>query len=460
MKIDHDKLRIVHQGVDTLRVSFIIRDLDVYMRYDKLLYHFQDYKDKAKLNNDVYGQDFEIFELNYNDKYFGRWKMYSKSTSSFKYTLETEDFTMYLASYGFGSNDFNTAQVTVDFRAKFLFSLGHKKAYETIINILNNLLNSTKDNFKVLLNRIDLATDVMGVKYTSFDKIRFKHTFKVQDYLPFSEYSRFHKTNGYFFGGGDFVFRIYDKVKQIKDNASRSFIIQKWILNDYDELNPDITVWRHEVQYRRAYLKRFLKENVEDEVLYFFDRIDKLWGYATYRIRFIDLTQDELFRVIDGDLKPDSVRQILYRAEKDKNRFHFWNIVKYWDNEIASQLLPIKKLDTKDERLPTRFLKAFLSTAFKLGEGDPTKISEVFDNFETYLRQYEHISTYDYLQKKLLVSYVKQAKIVEEYGMVVDFDYRSKAFEIFTKLQDKLENISDDKDFRYAKNYFEKEKVA
>jgi hypothetical protein len=449
MNIDHDRLSMVHQGVDTLRCSYVIKDFDVYRNYYDLLDYLDDFKEKAKLNNDEFGQDFEIFEF----RAFGRYKMYSKSTSSFKYTIENDNFTIFFATYGFGSNNYNTAQITVDFRSKYLFSLGHKRAYNQVQSILNELLKAKKEDFKILLNRIDLCTDVMGIKYTALDKHRFKHKFKMTSYMNFQEYTRFNTITGFFFGGGDFSFRIYDKSSEIKRKISKNFVVQKWILNGYCDLTEP-SVWRHEVQYRRPYLKRFLKDNIEDEVLYFFDRIDSLWSYAVDKIRYIDLTQDELFRVVDSDLKPDSKRQIFYRAEKDSGRFHFWQEIISWDNELATKLVKIERLQQTDETIPVRFLKSYLSTAFKHSDGDPTSVLSIFMNFQNDLKRYENKTIYDYLQLKQLSSYVKNAKVVEDFGLNVEIDYKIRARKIFSELQDRLGDI-DDKDYKRSKRYLE-----
>ena len=80
-------------------------------------------------------------------------------------------------------------------------------------------------------------------------------------------------------------------------------------------------------------MKKYL-DDVDDEPLYFFNNLEKLWFHVLEKIEFVSLTDDELYRV-KTSFNVDTVRQIRYRAKKDTERFHFWPFLRFWRNAIS-----------------------------------------------------------------------------------------------------------------------------
>lgn len=439
-------IKTVHQGVDTLRTSHVIMKEFCYENFEKVLSFLSKQKSLAQDANSNYefenGISFEFLN-------FGNFKIMPKGQGRYKYVISNQDITVYFSGVKFGANNFNTPQITIDYRSRYLTLIGHDKAYVLVLSMLREILgapvehSTTTDIFiKSFCQRIDIATDVSGIQYTPSDKYRFQALFKRNNFIEFFEHLQYNRLTGFSFGKGDFMIRIYDKRLELNRDSSKLYLTHCWSENGYDEINRP-PVWRHEVQLRRPHLKSFLPDNVHDEVIYFFNMLDQLWSYSINKINWVDLKEKEYMGIMEGLYTPDAMRQMFYRAKNDKDRFSFWSILSVWKGQHSLPAEKLERMKEKDYRVPKRFLKAFLTTAYKISDGDPLEVVNILNSINSDVAMYDGYTLHQYAQNKLLSSFVDNAYFVSNYGLVVDVDYRKMAFDLYDEIKDVFENLDD-----------------
>jgi hypothetical protein len=447
MKFDFDKTKIVHQGIDTLVVSYTALNLDDYnSKYIPFCKELEELKEEAQ---NITGFDSSTRFVKSSLAGFGDFIVYAQGSGAYRYKIQNDDILVFLSTTKFGANDYNTAQIKVEFRSHYLFSLGHKKAFETVNLFISKILGETK---KQLL-RIDLATDIQGIKYTSLDKHRFQTNFKKTDYTQINEYTKHNKTTGFSIGGGDFLFRIYDKTLEIKQNPTKSFIVTKWIMNDFKQ-SENLTVFRHEVQFRREYLKKYTPKT-DDEVTFHFNQLDKLWKLGTDKIEWVDLTNDEVIRICENGLKSNSIRSIFHRAKKDISRVQFWDIVKTWDNRLADQIARYEAVREAKVKTAQKYVKALVGATYKALGSNPQNLLDVVFGVQRDLKEYDNITLHQYGELKTLSNFVENAKIIEKLELNPINDFTYKAQDKYFALYEQLGSI-DNPMLKSAKSYLEK----
>lgn len=431
---DIDKCKVVHQGVDTLLVSYTSTNLDDYSnKYLNFLKKLEVLKNSAQ---EIEGFDNNSRFVKSNLEGFGNFIVYAQGAGSYRYKIQNDDLLIFLSTTKYGANEFKTAQIKVEFRSHFLFSAGHKKAFETTNIFIRKILG----DFKTQLLRIDLATDVQAIKYTSLDKHRFQTNFKKVDYTQINEYTKHNKTTGFSIGGGDFLFRIYDKTLEIKQNPSKSFIISKWIANNYKE-SEKLTVFRHEIQLRREYLKKFTPKNIDCEVTHHFTNLDKLWNLAINKVTWVHLTDNEIIRICENDLKSASITKIFQRAKKETHRIDFWNILKNWDNKLAESIEKYEVIREAKIKTAHKYVKAFIGSTYKALGANPVNLIEVITDVQMSLSNFEGITLHEYGELKVLGNFVENAKILEKLELNPINDYTHRVYEKYFALNDKLRDL-------------------
>ncbi len=447
-------VKLVSQGVDTIVTSHICKNEDDYItKFLPFLKKLEDLKESAQC----------VESHNNKNRFvktsllgFGQFKIYAQGMGMYKYVLENEDITMFVSTTKF-QEDGQTPQIKVEFRSHFLFALSHKKAYAVVLKLIHKILGETRN----LLNRIDLYSDVQGVKYTSLDELRFQTNFKQTDF-SIRKHSKFKQVTGFSFGNGDFMFRIYDKTKEIKLRQNKAFIKYKWIMNNYD-IKKELPVFRHECQYRRPTLQKFMEKKSQDEVLFFFNLLHKLWHNAVNKIRWTDLSNDEIIRISENNLKSDSIRQIFYRARQDNTRINFWNILSKFENKLATQISTYKHVKEPQDKTAKKFLKAYIGATYKARGNDPQHLINIIDEVTQDLRDYLGITLHDYGELKVVSNFIEQSKALISQGLMVEIDHTQKAFSLYSKLSQRLKNITDkgvQTELKKADKFFQTIKVS
>ncbi len=446
---ENQPTKIVHQGIDTLQCAFVINHIESYVKYQKILRYLANAKDEAILANKNFefenGITFDFYE-------FGKFKIRPKGQGRYKFVILNQDITIYFSTVLFGANEYTTPQIKIDFSARYLTLLGHQKAYDTVMAMLEKLLSFDdfdpekidqfyKPLFTVQMLRIDLCTDVSGIKYTPLDKYRFQANFKNNGHMLFIDHMQFNRLTGFTFGKGDYMMRIYDKRLELNNNASKLYLTQIWEKNGYDG-NARPSVWRHEVQMRRPYLKRFRKEVIYDEVSYFFDMLPNLWRFAFSKIKYVDIDNDQVLKIMDGYYTPDNLRQLFYRTNKNRMSIH-WGLASLWNGQLHEKPKDYGNIQQTDSAVPKRFLKAFISTSYKFSNGDPLQVLNLMDLVQDELTQHHGYTLHDYGQNKLLSSFVNNAEYITNYGFTIDKDYTNLAKKLYAEMREKFLNLND-----------------
>ena len=447
------EVKVVSQGIDTLVTSHIsINEKDYDSKFIPLIRKIEDLKDSAQT---IDSSNQKMRYVKSNILGMGQFKVYAQGMGMYKYILENEDLTIFIATTKFNANDGNTPQIKVEMRAHYLFALSHKKAYDLVLKLVHKMIGETRN----LCNRIDIYTDVQGVKYTALDEMRFQTNYKSTEF-SIKKHSKFKEVTGFSFGNGDFMFRIYDKTKEINLRKNKSFIMYKWIINDYDRKKA-LPVFRHEVQYRRAELSKFMPKGLHDEVLYFFQTVGKLWNNAINKIRWTDLTNDEVIRISENSLKSDSIKKIFQRARQNPDRLDFWSVLENFDNKLATQISKYNHIKEPQDSTAKKFLKAYIGSTYKARGNNPNELINIIDEVTNELRDILGISLHDYGELKVVSNFIENSKMLLKDGLQPDIDNTQTAFSLYRKLSDKLKNIDTpiQKELNKASTLFEQLKI-
>ena len=440
---DQTKPKIYHQGIDTLRTSHILMHEDNYTKYTLLLSRLANLKDEAILANA--GYEFEngiSFEFDTYGKFFIR----PKGQGRYRYVIYNQDIEIFFSTVLLSANNYTTPQIVVDYRSKYLSLLGHEKAYAVVCAMLSQLLGTTEhheygDIFNTQLMRIDLCTDVGGIDYTPIDKYRFQTNFKNNGHIEFKEHLQFNRLTGFSFGKGDYMMRIYNKRHQLNNDSSKLWLVSLWVNNGYDE-NIRPTVWRHEVQMRRPYLKRFRREVVTDEVRYFFDMLPSLWSFAFNKVEFVDITEKQAIKIMNAGYSPEALKKLFYRTKKD-NPSIVWDMASHWQGIKAPHPEDYGQYRSVDQAVAKRFFKAFISTAYKASNGDPLNVLKIMDLVQDELETNHGYTLHDYGENKLLSNFIDNAQYITNNGFTVDRDYKALAGRLYWGMFERFVGIDD-----------------
>ncbi|MEN4046214.1 hypothetical protein [Sulfurimonas sp. NWX367] len=427
MKFQFDKPKILSQHVDTLVATFKSVDEHEYNKYIiKTLSMLEDFKIDAQ-NVEGFSNKSRFCKCEPFDG-FGTFKVFAQGMGAYRYILENQDVMIFLSNAKFGTD---MPQIKVEFRAHYLFAVGQNKAYEYVLKLIDVLLGC---KYESSIQRLDLATDIWGVKLEYLDAMRFQNSFKNSNYRQGS------KQTGISFGGGSFMFRIYDKLIEIKNSHSKHYVKTKWIVNGYDEaLNYNVT--RFEAQFRRTELKKYIPQHTSNEIAYVFNHLGNFWIKALQKIKYAPLTNDECLRIADGTLKADSKRQIFNRARKNEDRFQFQKFLYHWDNSISDFPIEYKTIQAPKIEVAKRMLKGFIATAYKAVDGNPRALTDVLIGMQTDMYKFEQKTLHDYGLSKIIDSFIKQEKMKNKVGVQVDFDYSLIAHDAYFKLAESLGSI-------------------
>jgi len=427
MKFQLDKPKILSQHVDTLVATFKSTNETEYNKYLlKRLPPLEEYKELAQ-QKEGFSNKSRFYKCEPFDG-FGTFRVFAQGMGYYRYVLENEDVMIFLSNAKFGSD---TPQIKVEFRASYLFAVGQNKAYEYVLKLVELLIGS---NFESSIQRLDLATDIWGVKLEYLDAMRFQNSFKNSNYRKGS------KQTGIGFGGGAFMFRIYDKLEEIKSNYSKHYVMSKWAVNGYDkELGLNVT--RFEAQFRRSELKKYIPQHTDNEIAYVFSHLGNFWIKALQKIKYAPLTNDECIRIADGELKSDSKRQIFNRARKDERRFQFQKFLYHWDNSISDFPIEYRTIVEPKIEVAKRMLKGFIATTYKAMESNPMALSEVLIGMQRDMYEFQQMTLHDYGLTKVIDSFIKQEKMKNKVGVEVVYDYSLIAQEAYFKLTSSLQDI-------------------
>lgn len=395
--------KVLHQGIDFLTIDYFAKDVDKYdIDFIPFLDLLEDLKKKAQ-EQKVFGTKFVKAELL---KGFGKWFVSSKGLNRFAYYIENADYRVFISRSSVNSD---LPQIRVEVPAKTIFRIGAEKAIKLFEKFVRKLIGK---NYQRRVNRIDLATDIGGILYTPKDVFRFQTRMGMSQFsedLTVANYMRFQRFQGIQFGKGDKVFRIYDKTQKISKSPDEAYIKEKWRFNGYDD---DYPVYRHEIQYRRGEIKKYIPVDCVDEVNYFLNNLGSLWFRAVNLVEFVPLNDSEISRIYDVPLiKSDTKRKIFYRAKKDEKRFQFWDILRNWDNQKFTPIEIYKKVKIHNIETVKRLFKGFFGSLFKYSGGDLTEFKAIIEEVEKDLKR-EGADLISYGLLKMATSFVENYEAI------------------------------------------------
>ena len=334
----YQKPKIVHQGIDFFVVDYYGQNFEDYQdKFIPIIKKLEVLKELAQKSNN-FGSKFIKDDLGLK---FGDFFISSKGTGRFAFYIENQDYRIFISKSKINSE---IPQVRAEIPAKTIFAIGIHKALILLQRFINKIIGVA---YIRKISRLDLASDVWGIQYTSLDLYRFQTLMSQTSYIneySIASYMRFNRFTGIQFGKGSKVFRIYDKTHKIAISPSEAYIKEKWKINNYNE-DKNYPVFRHEIQYRREELKKYIPTYVKDEVKFVLNNISAFWGRALKFVEFVDLNDKEVLKIANNPLiKSNTKKMIFYRAKKDEKRFHFWGLLFKWDNLLTKPINKIKKI--------------------------------------------------------------------------------------------------------------------
>lgn len=368
------KFQIISQTVDTIKthytISQSISDKD-FQHYLDITKNLTALKKQAQETRNNYGSTKDI------NHHFGNFKFNVLPTSitGFSIVMQNSDFSIALKQANSKIN--GSPLVKVEFRAEFLARLGYIKC----LNIVNQFV---KDNilsdYRVEISEIHLATDIQGYNFKLADFMRMKtrmrngetHDEESLD-ASASMYGTVTTFTGFVFGKGDYMLRVYNKTKEIEKYKSKSFAkVHLW--DDKPNYNPDKTVWRLEIQIRRAKLKKMVNSDgsTMDDYQNCLNGIPDLWAKAMTDYEIKDVSREDVTNLLYGDkvfkngtvreLTKHSISKIFARAKP----LYFWSELKTWKHLVPWGIKTAPKVPKRgSQEYVNNSIKSLFSTLAK-----------------------------------------------------------------------------------------------
>lgn len=382
MIFNSDNYKIVHQGIDTLVLGVNCTNEEYFKsKYQQFISTIANLKIEAQSLN-TFGEKYILSDLGLS---YGDFKISSKGLGQYFGYISNDDIFCLVSDTKFNSKVMY--HLKIQFRSSFLLKYGHEYCFSLVNRFLNDIFQT---HYYINVLRLDIATDVTGIKYTPQDFLKFRslkkisnytdHTFK-DDFLidededkqeshlnltdvNVNNFMRFTRFEGISFGKSPLMFRVYDKIKQVTEKQISKLIFTKWKICGFD-LNRDMFVFRHEVEFGRFYIKKLIPDTYKhDEISYIFNHLSAFWSYGLSSCRWYDLTDNEVNRLTESNILFDSRRKVYQRCENDLTRLKFWDMINVWDDENNKALLLHKNLITPDLSKPKKALKAFISSVY------------------------------------------------------------------------------------------------
>ncbi|WP_246314782.1 replication initiation factor domain-containing protein [Paenibacillus foliorum] len=186
----------------------------------------------------------------------------------YAYKLSCKDFSIAFAESEMKSN----SPIFVRFMSSYIWSYGHKKAYDHFMNWFKCFGVKPISN---RLSRADICADTDQFQFIQNDVkgVVTRAKSKTEHFVN-EEYTNGRKFSGFTVGRGNpMMARIYNKSLEIK-KSGKTWFNDVWNENDWNSKNE---VWRVEFQLRREVLKELTIDNIEQ----LFKKIDELWVYLT-----------------------------------------------------------------------------------------------------------------------------------------------------------------------------------
>lgn len=429
--------KIVHQGIDTLVIGVNSLDEIAYnTKFKPFVAQIRRAKEAAQTIK-TFGEKIEKTNLGLN---YGDFLVSSKSTGAYIGYVRNDDVFFNVADTEF--NVKSLYHLKLQFRSIYLLKYGHDYCMTQVKRFLTDIFG---ENYSIKILRLDVCSDVAGIKYTPVDFFNFRSLKKISNYgesiskdegdglisdedevkslidlntVTINNFMRFNRFEGMSFGKNPDMFRVYDKIKQIKNQNISELVFTKWELNGFDS-NKDMCVFRHEVEFGRARIQKLIPFNTVDEVAYLFSNLGKFWSTGLNICKWYDLSVKERERISNNSVQTDSIRKIYQRCDQDETRFKLWDFLADWDEAKFIKLSKHDFIKSKDLKQAKKALKAFVSAVYTNLGYDYNNFLIVLDEVKKDLAN-QGLNLHEYGLSKLAGSFSKNEKIINDCGLYIE----------------------------------------
>ena len=440
--------KVVHQGIDTLVFGVNCTDEAVfYTKFKRFVSIVKTAKEAAQAVN-TFGEKFYKTDLGLN---YGDFFVSSKGLGgSYFGFVKNDDVFFSVSDTDFEAN--SLYHIKLQFRSIYLLKYGFIVCIEQVEKFLFDIFEG---KFEIKILRLDVCSDVAGIKYTPIDFFNFRSLKKISHFsqatiketgddsvivseddtdlskvyladINVNNFMRFNRFEGMSFGKNPDMFRVYDKIKQIEQKNISTLIFTKWELNGFD-FDRDKYVFRHEVEFGRLRIRKLMPIDVKDEVDYLINNVGKFWATGLNICKWYDLTESERSRISSNILKDSGYRMIYKRCDQDETRLKFWDFLADWDEAKFAKLSKHDFIKSKDLKQAKKALKAFVSAVY-------TNLGYDFNNFLVVLDevkkdlQREGLNLHEYGLSKLAGNFNKNEKTINDCGLCIDNPLTSSVY--------------------------------
>lgn len=363
-------VKIISQHVDTLKNHYYLsNDLsdDSYSSYIKILDSLISLKKEAQqLKNDFKSEK----SISY---FFGEHKFHvmAQSVSGFSVVIKNNDCSIALRKSK--TKLASTPVIKVEFRSEFLARRGYIKALKIINKFISDYL---LDTYTIKVSEIHLATDIQGYNFTPLDFYRLKTRSRIsathEEITPESKsvlYGRGTTFSGFYFGGGDYRLRIYNKTLEINKFKDKGFA-KTYLWTQCPDYSDGSNVWRIELQIRRNKFKKLTNSSNDtlDDYENLLNAIPSIWLKAINDFQLRNISDIDTFNILRGKrtLKNGSekllTKNAIYQIFKRSSNIDFWFDIQTWNSFKGSHIDNAFKLPQTSFQYVSNSIKSLFST--------------------------------------------------------------------------------------------------
>ena len=432
--------KIVHQGIDTLVFGINCTDEAVFLtKFKRFVSIVKTAKEAAQAVN-TFGEKFYKTDLGLT---YGDFFVSSKGLGgSYFGFVKNDDVFFSVSDTDFEAN--SLYHIKLQFRSIYLLKYGFIVCIEQVKKFLNDIFDG---KFEIKILRLDVCSDVAGIKYTPVDFFNFRSLKKISHFsqatiketgddsvlvseddtdlskinladINVNNFMRFNRFEGMSFGKNPDMFRVYDKIKQIEQKNISTLIFTKWELNGFN-FDRDKYVFRHEAEFGRLRIRKLMSIDVKDEVDYLINNVGRFWATGLNICKWYDLRDKEREKLSSSSIQIVSIRKIYQRCDQDETRLKFWDFLADWDENRFTKLSKHDFIKSKDLKQAKKALKAFVSAVY-------TNLGYDFNNFLVVLDEVKKdldkqgLNLHEYGLSKLAGNFNKNEKTIKDCGLCVD----------------------------------------
>ena len=432
--------KIVHQGIDTLVFGINCTDEAVFLTKFKRFVSVVKIAKEAAQDVKTFGEKVYKTDLGLN---YGDFFVSSKGLGGSYFGFVKNDDVFFSIS----DTDFEAKSlyhIKLQFRSIYLLKYGHECCINQVKKFLFDIF---EDKYEIKILRIDVCSDVAGIKYTPVDFFNFRSLKMISHFsqatiketgddsvivseddtdlskvdladINVNNFMRFNRFEGMSFGKNPDMFRVYDKIKQIEQKNISTLVFTKWELNGF-VFDRDRYVFRHEAEFGRLRIRKLMPLDVKDEVEYLIDNVGRFWFTGLNICKWYDLTDSERSRISSNILKDSGYRMIYQRCDQDETRLKFWDFLADWDEAKFAKLSKHDFIKSKNLKQAKKALKAFVSAVYTNLGYDYHNFMIVLDEVKKDLER-EGLNLHEYGLSKLAGNFSKNEKNISECGVYID----------------------------------------